>query len=217
MKKKLINPIRNIRTATIILVVFYLVGTIGIALDATRPLFIKLTPFALLLSSFFLIINHKGSSNLQALVVYALIFTGGFLIEMLGVNTGLVFGDYRYGSGLGWQIGNTPVLIGLNWLMLVYTSASILQSLKLNRIAVIIAGASMMVLYDLVLEQVAPTMDMWSWSGNIIPFKNYLTWWIVAAVMHSLVVVFKLKIANRIAFSVFFIQFVFFILLLVIL
>lgn len=209
----LLKQLRTPAKATLLLIIFYSVGIVGMAITSTRPLFIRLIPFALLLSAFLLIVNHKGKFTSTHLRVYFLIFLAGFLLEMLGIHTGWIFGDYTYGSGLGFKIAETPLMIGLNWLMLVYVTASVFQSLKWNAVGVILGGATLMVIYDSIMEQIAPGMDMWSWSGDIIPLKNYLTWWLVAAAMHTLLAVTGIRIKNPLAPAVFAIQFLFFIIL----
>lgn len=213
MNNGFLKLLRTPTKATLILILFYSVGILGMTLSVTRPLFIQLIPFALLLSAFILVINHKSGFTTADLRVYFLIFLAGFLLEMLGIHTGIIFGDYTYGSGLGFKIAETPLLIGLNWLMLVYATASFFQAMKWEAIGVILGGATLMVLYDSVMEQIAPGMDMWSWSGNIIPLKNYLTWWLVAAAMHTLLVASRIRITNPMALPVVAIQFLFFIIL----
>tara|TARA_B110000971_G_scaffold89247_1_gene91740 strand:+ start:111 stop:335 length:225 start_codon:yes stop_codon:yes gene_type:complete len=37
-----------------------------------------------------------------------------------------------------------------------------------------------MVLLDLLIEQFALELDFWSWENNIIPFSNYLDWFLIA-------------------------------------
>lgn len=200
----------NQRKATYLLLIFYAVGVAGMVLDFSRPLFIRLIPFALLLSAFLLLINHKGTKSIRLVLIMAVLYLAGFYVEVLGVNTGLIFGEYSYGAGLGWKLFNTPLMIGLNWVLLIYTSASVLQSLGWKAPAVVIGGASMMLIYDLILEQVAPVMDMWTWSASNVPVQNYSSWWIIAALMHLLVASNRLKLKNKLALPVFLIQFIFF-------
>lgn len=142
--------------------------------------------------------------------VLAVLYLAGFFVEVAGVNTGLIFGEYSYGSGLGWKMFNTPLMIGLNWVLLVYTSAAVLQSIGWKTPAVIAGGATMMLIYDLILEQVAPLMDMWTWTGSGVPVQNYVAWWIIAAMMQWLVAANRLKFNNKLALPVILIQFIFF-------
>ena len=74
----------------------------------------------------------------------------------------------------------------------------------------ILIGAGLMVVYDLVLEYVAPVMDMWSWQTRYPGVRNFLMWFLVALVFHSLFQWLNLKIENRPARYLFLIQFLFF-------
>lgn len=200
----------NPRKATYLLLLFYAVGVAGMVFEFSRPWFIRLIPFALLLSTFLLIIHHKGTKNMRMAIVVAVLYLAGFFVEVLGVNTGLIFGEYSYGPGLGWKVFNTPLMIGLNWVLLIYTSASVLQSLGWKSPAIVAGGATMMLTYDLVLEEVAPVMDMWTWSAADVPVQNYISWWVIAALMHALVASNRLKFTNRLAMPVILVQFIFF-------
>jgi putative membrane protein len=217
MNNSILSLLRTSRIATYILLIFYTVGIAGLALELTRPLFIRLTPFALLLSTFFLILHHKGEVSKKLIVVFSLIYSIGFFIEMIGVNTGVIFGEYTYGIGLGIQLWNTPLMIGLNWLLLIYMTASIFQATGWKSIYVVLAGSSLMLLYDLVLENIAPAIDMWSWAAVSVPLQNYIAWWIIAVIMHGLLAINKIKLSNSLSIPVFTIQFVFFLILLLIL
>ena len=42
----------------------------------------------------------------------------GFGVEVIGVETGLLFGDYEYGSGLGPKVLKVPMLMGVLWWIL---------------------------------------------------------------------------------------------------
>jgi putative membrane protein len=46
----------------------------------------------------------------------------GFITEWIGVNTGMLFGQYTYGSVMGWGLGGVPFTIGCNWFVVVYAS-----------------------------------------------------------------------------------------------
>ncbi len=101
------------------------------------------------------------------------------MVEMWGgVNTGALFGSYLYGSGLGPRIAGTPPFIGLSWVLMIYlTSAIFTPPMQCNLLDGIVWPSLMMVGYDLVMEHVAPKMDMWSWQEDVIPpIQNYLMW-----------------------------------------
>lgn len=210
MMKNLWKFLTNSRKATYLLLIFYSVGVAGMVFGASRPIFIRLIPFALILSAILLVIHHRGTKSMRMIWVLAVLYLAGFFVEVAGVNTGLIFGDYSYGSGLGWKVLNTPLMIGLNWVLLVYSSAAVLQSIRWKTPAVIAGGATMMLIYDLILEQVAPLMDMWTWTGSGVPVQNYGAWWIIAALMQWFVAANRLKFNNKLALPVILIQFIFF-------
>ena len=73
-------------------VFFHVIGLIGI-LFFDREFFIRSTPFNLLLSSALLVWTHPGKNSYFAACLL-LVFCTGFIVEVIGVNTGLLFGDY---------------------------------------------------------------------------------------------------------------------------
>ena len=110
-----------------------------------------------------------------------LAFILGMLVEILGVNYGLIFGSYSYGENLGVKIFGVPVLIGANWVMLSFITGAIGDALwKNNKILAAISGAVLMVLIDLVIEPVAPIFDYWTFTEYVAPLSNYIGWFLVA-------------------------------------
>ncbi|MBN2570755.1 MAG: carotenoid biosynthesis protein [Ignavibacteriales bacterium] len=193
------------------LITFYFVGLLGFIIPFTNEIFIFLTPYAILLSFVLILFFHQSISLKKNIFIFIIIYLSGFLIEMIGVNTGNIFGEYYYGAGLGLKIFNTPLLIGINWLMLVYCSANILSRRKINYLVKALIASMIMVAYDLVLEQVAPKLNMWYWKDSYIPIQNYLAWFVIAFMMH---LIFKQSDnKNPIAGLVLILQIIFFTLL----
>jgi putative membrane protein len=195
------------------LTIFFLVGILGVAVPQSRNLFIDLIPLALLLCFIVLVPFHQSESGKKELLVFLLIFFASFIIEAVGVNFGFVFGNYSYGNGLGIKILGTPLLIGINWILLVYCTAVIFENIQVGTIWKITGASLLMVLYDLVMEQVAPRMDMWAFEGGAAPIRNYISWFILALFFHSLLKITGIRLTNRFAPLVFYCQLVFFILL----
>lgn len=195
-------------------VIFYLVGIAGMLLPFSFLLFVKLIPFALLLSSLALAFFHKNF-NSKTLLVFISIYIFGFFVEVAGVNTGLIFGDYIYGESLGIKLFNTPLIIGLNWLLLVYITASVLELSKLTMLLKVLFGTFLMLGYDLIIEQIAPILDMWTWQNEKVPVKNYVTWFLLALVFHTVIQVFKIKTKNKLAPVILVCQILFFLVLLI--
>jgi bisanhydrobacterioruberin hydratase len=132
---------------------------------------------------------------------------------VIGVHTGEVFGDYSYGRALGLTLLDTPLLIGLNWLMLTYCVFAIMESTKLFLPLKALLAAMLMVVYDIVMEPVAIRIDMWSWGEGPIPLQNYQAWFIISLVFLVAMHLAGIKTKNRVAPWLFGTQFVFFSLL----
>lgn len=164
---------------------FYLIGTAGIMFPYTRHFFILLTPLTLLISFNLLILFHSSKIDVKTILVFFTITVTGYILEVAGVNTGIIFGNYSYGRTLGIKIFQTPVIIGINWIMLVYLSASVVNLLSVHTGLKILLAALLMLLYDIILEQIAPTLGMWHWEGSMIPARNYVSWFIIALIFHA--------------------------------
>lgn len=193
-------------------ILFYGVGVAGMLFPYTYPLFLKLIPFALLLTTGALALYHGTFTRRDALLS-GTIFSAGFLIEAAGVNTGAVFGTYQYGESLGLKLFNTPLIIGINWLLLVYLTASVMEPFKVHPVAKVVGGSLLMLGSDLILEQVAPALDMWYWLGGNVPLQNYLSWFVLALIFHALARAFKTDMKNRIGPFLFICQTLFFLFL----
>jgi putative membrane protein len=198
---------------TIILVVVHLAGIIGISFTHYCGLFLQLSSFNLLLSTVLLFLNHKDFSK-SFYIFCVTIFLAGFFIEVFGVHTRMIFGDYSYyGSFLGLQFLNVPLIIGINWLVLIYTIGSILNNLRTSIFIKSISGATALVILDFLIEPVAIKYNFWDWYEGFVPLQNYIAWFIVSFAF--LIFFYKLHFnkENPLAKALFIIQLVFFTLL----
>jgi len=194
----------------ILFVIFYTVGVAGIGIPLTQRLFIILIPYALLLSFIAILLFHKSLHSGNTRFVFFTIILVSYIVEVIGVNSQIVFGKYIYGSGLGLKVFGTPLMIGINWAMLVYCSSSIMERFRLPIVLQVILASVLMVVYDIVLEQVAPFLDMWYWNGNSVPLQNYSVWFLLALIFHGLVKWKKVRTENPLASAIFVCQFLFF-------
>lgn len=194
-------------------VIFYFIGLIGMLIPITFNFFKLITPFALIVNFFILSAYHQNKLKKIHWFIIFLIFFLGLTVEIIGVNTGKIFGIYTYGNSLGIKIFKTPIIIGLNWLFLCYLSTSIVQSLKINFFLKVLFASSLMLIYDLVLEQIAPTTDMWYWKNNYAPFQNYLVWFILATIFNFSIFLSKFNTQNKLSTIIFASQFTFFLII----
>ncbi|MDW7694972.1 carotenoid biosynthesis protein [Flammeovirgaceae bacterium SG7u.111] len=171
--------------------------------------FLSLTPLNLLLTCGILLLFHK-EWNKNFVTFILLCVSVGFFIELLGVSTGLVFGEYEYGGVLGPKLWGTPPMIGVNWLILVYASGSIVSGLPVGNWAKAAMGAALMVGLDVLIEPVAMHFGFWYWVNNTVPMLNYLAWFAVSFVLVFAFLKLKFNKKNKAAIYVFLAQLGFF-------
>lgn len=191
---------------------FYTVGLVLFLLPFTRELFISITVLSLILVigvTFY----HQKEWNLKILLYFAFIIVGSFLLEMLGTTTGKIFGAYHYKRGLGPEVNHTPLIIGLNWLFLTYASHDIAYRFSNTSIIRILTGTGLMILYDLLLEWVAPSMQMWHFDTGYPPLRNFIAWFIAAFIFQSGFEILHIYTDNKPARMLFVIQGGFFLLI----
>ena len=202
-------PVREVKK---FIIIFYFVGFLGFMIPYTKNIFIVITPFAILLNMYLLGLYHT-SYSIKNIVFFLLVFLSGFFIEVVGVKTGLIFGNYHYGKALGIKLCETPFLIGINWLFLTYTGTSIIRSFKIKPVFIILLAPLLIVIYDIVLEHAAPKTGMWFWENSTVPLKNYIAWYIIGVIFVSLFQIFNIKTENTMAKILFISQFLFFVIL----
>jgi len=202
---------KKLRGSIFVLVVLHLVGLIGI-LSPFRDWFIALTPVNLLITFGLLLWNHEGLSE-KTIWVLLVAFFGGIGIEILGVSTGVIFGEYTYGTVLGPKIAGAPIMIGVNWAILLFASAGVAKFFFKTKIQRWIFGSSLMVLLDIFIEPIAISLHWWQWSAGIPGLLNYVAWFAVSVVMHGLYFALIEEQKNLLAARIFTIQFTFFLLL----
>ena len=94
---------------------FQICGLIGV-LFINRDLTLSLTPQNLLVTTFSIFFIYEDKIKMLRFFIFA--FSIGFLVEVIGVNYGIIFGNYTYGSVLGFKVLNVPLMIGVNWFFL---------------------------------------------------------------------------------------------------
>jgi putative membrane protein len=178
--------------SVLIALLFHLIGWFGVVYNMEWILLG--TPFNLLLM-FLLTIWVEEKKDQRFWIGFASLFALGMASEMIGTNTGLLFGDYTYGTILGVDLLNVPLVIGINWFLVVYGAHSLIHQLaerwmpaqpnhKWMRIfAICLDTALLATFFDWLMEPVAMRLDYWSWQNDIIPTFNYLSWFLLALLM----------------------------------
>ena len=155
------------------LILVYISGSIGFVLNPS--FFSPFTPFTLLLTCFVFLIHSPLADKKFIFAFFSIAFLG-FIIEVVGVKTGLIFGKYSYGNGLGYKFLNVPLVISINWAMLIFAGIIVVSRFFANKITVLLVAALLVTLIDLIIEQVAPKLDFWQFEGGLPGLQNYLSW-----------------------------------------
>jgi putative membrane protein len=205
---------------------FHITGVLGILFTPYKDLFVYSTPIVLM-TMFILLINTQNKYTKDYILFFLIAFVIGMATEMLGVNTGLLFGDYQYGKVLGPKILGVPLLIGFNWYIIVFCSGALLtqciemtkSKLNINLTAststyfIVIGGAAIATFFDFILEPVAVKLNFWSWKNGNVPLFNYVCWFVISAILLSVKLYLNKRIVNTFATSLLIIQAIFFLML----
>jgi len=189
----------NARIFKFIIAIFYIVGIVGMAVPAVRPYFQMLTPFHLILSTVILLLFHREWSA-NFIIFSSLAFLIGFGAEVVGVQTGIIFGDYTYGTVLGPKVFGVPLMIGVNWFLLVYITGALFHNYIVNDFLAAALAALLMVFLDFLIEPVAIALDFWTWDGDSIPLSNYIGWFVIAFFIQMIYRKISFSKENPIAF-----------------
>ena len=174
--------------------------------------------------------TQKGKNISFWIFLVACFFTG-IAVEIIGVNTSMLFGNYHYGDVLGYRFQQVPLIIGINWFIIIYCCGISIQTLlmkiinrvpviegtttpTLKALSIIVDGATLAVFFDWVMEPVAVKLNYWQWHGNEgIPFFNYICWFAVSVLLLSVFHFCKFEKQNKFAVNLLLVQFMFFLVL----
>jgi len=191
---------------------FHISGIIGIIYSDTSW-FVGATPINLVLSFILLLVNTRMNQRLVYLLLAC--FSVGMAAEILGVRYGFIFGEYSYGAVLGLKVMEVPLLIGINWCILIFITGTIAQFFTQSFWIRTLLGVGLMLALDLVIEPVAPVLDFWTFKEGLASFNNYLGWALVALPLQMAFHKWKITIDGFYPFHLYILQFLFFTLLLI--
>jgi putative membrane protein len=85
---------------------------------------------------------------------------------------------------------------------------------RLRVISIILDGATLALLLDLLIEPVAIKLGLWKWGGDgTVPFFNYLSWFFVSALLLTIFQFCNFNKLNKFAVNLLLIQAMFFLIL----
>jgi bisanhydrobacterioruberin hydratase len=213
--------------ATAIALLFHSIGLVGM-LFFKSTFILQATPVNLLLM-FGLLIWTQSEKNYFFWIFLLVVVVAGIVVEIIGVNTQLLFGNYSYGTVLGLKFAGVPLIIGANWFIVIYCCGISIHTvlvkaidtvalqtstppLALKALSVIVDGATLAVFLDWLMEPVAVQLGYWRWNGEI-PLYNYICWFVIAMAMLTLFHFCKFNKQNKFAVHLLMIQTMFFLIL----
>ncbi|MCS6821645.1 MAG: carotenoid biosynthesis protein [Microscillaceae bacterium] len=164
---------------TYLVIAMYVVGFIGLTFEGLRPFFEPLIPLNLIGTLAILLFFHQ-EWNRTFVFVACIVALAGFWVEVLGVQTKQIFGDYQYEYALGLKLWDVPVVIACNWLLLVYATSGMVYTWQIPKNFMPATAALLMVGLDFWIEPVAIKYGFWSWKSNTVPLQNYVAWFLVS-------------------------------------
>ncbi|MGY3053446.1 putative membrane protein [Pedobacter sp. UYEF25] len=207
------NAIISSKWAVAIIILFHSVGLVGFLVPSLHASFKSLVPYHLLLMFLVLMLSYTADRKRLYLFI-AGVFLCGYMVELLGVKTLEIFGNYAYGETLGLKVADVPLLMGINWVLLIFSVGQMIKDFKIrNSSLASLIGASLLVSFDFFMEPVAMKFDYWQWHDKIIPVQNYIAWFIVSVILLKFYYALNLKQQKYVGITLFCSQLVFFVVL----
>ena len=194
--------------AVFLMLFLNITGSIALFIPTLKTAVLSFTPLSLLVTFLmFYWANNDFSLNLirTAIVVFSI----GLFIEILGVNSKVIFGEYTYGKTLGFRVLKTPIIIGLNWLSLSLACFGIASYIFKPKYLVILGASFLMVFVDYIIEPIAMVLDFWHWKDDTVPVQNYVSWFLVSIIIQFIIFQSKVRLNFKICFALLFSQVLF--------
>ena len=175
-----------------------------------KEFFLTFTPYAILMSFILIFINSKINQKgfITSIVIIAIF---GFIIEYLGANYGILFGAYSYGENLGLKVGNVPLIMAINWILLIIITGNFSEKVFKNSLASrVIFGSLLMVILDFFIEVSAPKLDYWEFDKHPVPLSNYIWWFLFSVIFHLIYQVYVKEKEYKLSQNILVIHFLFF-------
>ena len=111
----------------------------------------------------------------------------GFAAEVVGVHTGVPFGDYHYTGGLGPTVATVPLTVGLAWMMMAQPAACVAARLSSGRARLLVAAVAL-ASWDVFLDPQMVDARHWTWHHpdphlpgiTDVPLSNFGGWLLVS-------------------------------------
>ncbi len=155
----------------------------------------------------------------RTIVLFVITAIIGFGVEVLGANTGFLFGKYTYGDFLGDKVLGVPVVVPLVWFVIVFIAFGLVFPRTTNLtsaggswgkirtlLPLILLGAFGAVAWDFLIDPMFSSTQYGYWTWQIspstpqlsgVPLTNFVGWFVVSAAMLGIYIFFSLKFIGR--------------------
>lgn len=166
-------------------IVFPVMGALGFLASAEGilPDFLRFNPFLILFGTLVmrlpLISGLKPIIDRRALAGISLLTAYTYIIEFVGLKTGLPYGEFTYLETLGPVVYGVPIGLPIFFIPLVLNAYLLGTLLKLERWRKLFFALIMVIGIDLVLDPAAVALGIWSYGGGFfygVPVSNFLGW-----------------------------------------
>ena len=197
--------------AIIFIYLYFIAGIIWHSWSLTRGLMLQITPYGLFFASILVLYPCINEKKKKLLIWIIITYTTTFILEVIGVKTGIIFGEYSYGFVLGPKFFDVPFIIGLNWVVVILGAIIISKMFSKNFLLSALIAGLLAVIFDLALEPVAFKFGYWFWQWNIIPLQNYIAWFLISFLSAVFFNLLKVELNSTLPKHYFYAQVIFFI------
>lgn len=217
----------RVHTAVVVIALLHTIYLVGILFGYKEEIVHYI--WVVLLSNILLIFWTQARRDIYFYIYVGICVSVGLIVEIIALQTGLLFGEISFGNAFGPKLLKVPLLIGLQWFVIAFTSANVvyhfygglLKSFNDHKIlledsakrflimGLVIDAALLSSFFDWLIEPVAQKLDFWHWSNDgSASIFNYICWFLVSSILHLFFFKTKFDIAkpNTFAINLFFIQ-----------
>ncbi len=178
-----------LKALTGLLCLMFPVGLIIMLTDFGRP-YLWTTTIFLSLQALILILTLLRFANAKSVIISVIIvFILSFLVEYAGVSTKFPFGNYSYTASLIPGLSGVPLAISFAWISVTVSSLLFAKTFLVDSGVIVISlvSAVFILATDILLEPFASFANgFWTWENNLIPFQNFVSWFVIGFIFSFL-------------------------------
>lgn len=196
-----------------IIYIFFAAGAAGHFIAESKPVMLYMTPYVLAITGSLVLYLSGSLKSSRFILFFLLSYSVTLILEITGVKTGIIFGDYSYGDVLGFKAAGVPLIIGFNWIFVILGALNIGIIFNRKIFFVSLSAAVLSVIFDFLLEPAAINLNYWRWQNISVPYQNYAAWFIISFIFAFCFQYFKINTYSKTFIHYFIAQLMFFIIL----